>query len=196
MAFTLKAYCATQELTGMDIEATPLSGVMLIKPRVFGDDRGFFLESYNQRHYAEAGIHASFVQDNHSRSERGVLRGLHFQKTKPQGKLVRVTNGEVYDVAVDINPYSKTFSQWIGVNLSSENHKLLYVPPGYAHGFVVLSESADFQYKCTEFYDVSDEGGIAWDDGTLSIDWPIKNPVLSDKDIRLPSLKEHVSATT
>ena len=167
----------------MNVVKTKLEGVVVIEPTVFGDDRGFFLESYNQRHYAEAGIHASFVQDNHSRSGRGVLRGLHFQKTKPQGKLVRVTHGEVYDVAVD-------------VNLSSENHKLLYVPPGYAHGFVVLSESADFQYKCTEFYDVSDEGGIAWDDGTLSIDWPIKNPVLSDKDIRLPSLKEHVSATT
>ena len=196
MAFILRAYYGTQEHIRMDIEPTPLDGVMLIKPRVFGDDRGFFLESYNQRHYAEAGIHDSFVQDNHSRSGRGVLRGLHFQKAKPQGKLVRVTHGEVYDVAVDVNPDSKTFAQWIGVNLSSENHKLLYVPPGYAHGFVVLSESADFQYKCTEFYDVSDEGGIAWDDGTLSIDWPIKNPVLSDKDIRLPSLKEHVSATT
>ena len=178
----------------MNVVKTKLEGVVVIEPTVFGDDRGFFLESYNQRHYAEAGIHASFVQDNHSRSERGVLRGLHFQKTKPQGKLVRVTNGEVYDVAVDVNPYSKTFAKWIGVNLSSENHKLLYVPPGYAHGFVVLSESADFQYKCTEFYDVSDEGGIAWDDATLNIEWPIENPILSDKDLHLSSLNEHVRA--
>ena len=121
--------------------------------------------------------------------------GFIFKRLRPQGKLVRVTHGEVFDVAVDINPYSKTFAQWISVNLSSENHKLLYVPPGYAHGFVVLSESADFQYECTEFYDVSDEGGIAWDDATLNIAWPIENPILSDKDIRLPSLKEHVSAT-
>ena len=178
----------------MNVVKTKLEGVVVIEPTVFGDDRGFFLESYNQRHYAEAGIHASFVQDNHSRSERGVLRGLHFQKTKPQGKLVRVTRGEVFDVAVDVNPDSKTFSQWIGVNLSSENHKLLYVPPGYAHGFVVLSESADFQYKCTEFYDVSDEGGIAWDDATLNITWPIENPILSDKDLHLSSLNEHVRA--
>ena len=180
----------------MNVVKTKLEGVVVIEPTVFGDDRGFFLESYNHRRYAEAGIHALFVQDNHSRSGRGVLRGLHFQRTKPQGKLVRVTLGEVFDVAVDVNPDSKTFSQWIGVNLSSENHKLLYVPPGYAHGFVVLSESADFQYKCTEFYDVSDEGGIAWDDATLNIAWPIENPILSKKDIRLPSLKEHVSATT
>ena len=179
----------------MNVIETKLKGVVIIEPAVFGDHRGFFLESYNQQRYEEAGIHESFVQDNHSRSARGVLRGLHFQRTKPQGKLVRVTHGEVYDVAVDINPDSKTFSQWIGVNLSSENHKLLYVPPGYAHGFVVLSKSADFQYKCTEFYDVSDEGGIAWDDATLNIAWPIENPTLSDKDIRLPSLKEHVSAT-
>ena len=178
----------------MNVVKTKLEGVVVFEPTVFGDDRGFFLESYHQRHYAEAGIHVSFVQDNHSRSERGVLRGLHFQKTKPQGKLVRVTHGEVFDVAVDINPYSKTFAQWISVNLSSENHKLLYVPPGYAHGFVVLSESADFQYKCTEFYDVSDEGGIAWDDATLNIEWPIENPILSDKDLHLSSLNEHVRA--
>lgn len=173
----------------MNVVKTKLEGVVVIEPAVFGDDRGFFLESYHQRHYAEAGIHASFVQDNHSRSERGVLRGLHFQKTKPQGKLVRVTHGEVFDVAVDINPDSATYAQWVGVNLSSENHTQLYVPPGYAHGFVVLSESADFQYKCTEFYDPTDEAGVLWSDNQLSINWPIASPRLSDKDSRLPTLE-------
>jgi dTDP-4-dehydrorhamnose 3,5-epimerase len=173
----------------VNVVKTKLEGVVVIEPTVFGDDRGFFLESYHQRHYAEAGIHASFVQDNHSRSGRGVLRGLHFQKTKPQGKLVRVTHGEVFDVAVDINPDSATYAQWVGVNLSSENHTQLYVPPGYAHGFVVLSESADFQYKCTEFYDPTDEAGVLWSDNQLSINWPIASPRLSDKDSRLPTLE-------
>ena len=173
----------------MNVIETKLKGVVIIEPAVFGDHRGFFLESYNQQRYEEAGIHESFVQDNHSRSARGVLRGLHFQRTKPQGKLVRVTHGEVFDVAVDINPDSATYAQWVGVNLSSENHTQLYVPPGYAHGFVVLSESADFQYKCTEFYDPTDEAGILWSDNQLNINWPIASPRLSDKDSRLPTLE-------
>ena len=174
----------------MNVIETKLKGVVIIEPAVFGDHRGFFLESYNQQRYEEAGIHESFVQDNHSRSARGVLRGLHFQRTKPQGKLVRVTHGEVFDVAVDINPDSATYAQWVGVNLSSENHTQLYVRPGYAHGFVVLSESADFQYKCTEFYDPTDEAGILWSDNQLNINWPIASPRLSDKDSRLPTLEK------
>jgi dTDP-4-dehydrorhamnose 3,5-epimerase len=173
----------------MNVIETKLKGVVIIEPAVFGDHRGFFLESYNQQRYEEAGILESFVQDNHSRSARGVLRGLHFQRTKPQGKLVRVTHGEVFDVVVDINPDSATYAQWVGVNLSSENHTQLYVPPGYAHGFVVLSESADFQYKCTEFYDPTDEAGVLWSDNQLSINWPIASPRLSDKDSRLPTLE-------
>jgi dTDP-4-dehydrorhamnose 3,5-epimerase len=174
----------------MKVIKTKLEGVVIIEPTVFGDDRGFFLENYNQQRYAEAGIHASFVQDNHSRSGRGVLRGLHFQKTKPQGKLLRVTHGEVFDVAVDINPESTTYMQWVGVNLSAQNHTQIYVPPGYAHGFVVLSEFADFQYKCTEFYDPTDESGILWSDTQLGITWPIASPQLSDKDSKLPTLKQ------
>ena len=173
----------------MNVINTKLKGVVIIEPDVFGDHRGFFLESYNQQKYQEIGIKKPFVQDNHSRSGKGVLRGLHFQKTKPQGKLVRVSAGEVFDVAVDVNPHSETFAQWVGVILSSENHKQFYVPPGYAHGFVVLSETADFQYKCTNFYDPADEGGIVWNDEQLAIDCPISSPSLSDKDVKLPTLK-------
>ena len=173
----------------MKVVETKLKGVVIIEPDVFGDHRGFFLESYNQKHYREAGIEETFVQDNHSRSGQGVLRGLHFQKNKPQGKLVRVSSGAVFDVAVDINPKSDTFTQWIGATLTSENHTQFYVPPGYAHGFVVISESADFQYKCTDFYDPTDEGGIVWDDKQLAIDWPISSPKLSEKDINLPTIE-------
>ena len=166
----------------MKIEKTILEGVLIIEPKVFGDSRGFFLESYQKERYLEAGIPLDFVQDNHSRSSQNVLRGLHFQNKHPQGKLVRVTAGEVYDVAADINPASPTFGKYVGVVLSADNHKQLYVPPGYAHGFCVLSETADFQYKCTDYYDPSDEGGIIWDDPTLNIQWPIQHPVLSEKD--------------
>lgn len=173
----------------MNVITTKLKGVLIIEPDVFGDHRGFFLESYNQQRYKEAGIQETFVQDNHSRSGKGVLRGLHFQKTKPQGKLVRVSVGEVFDVAVDINPDSETFTQWVGANLSSENHTQFYVPPGYAHGFVVLSETADFQYKCTDFYDPADEAGIAWDDPSINIQWPVSDPILSEKDLNLPTLE-------
>lgn len=167
----------------MKISHSKLKGCVIIEPRVFGDDRGFFLETFQAvRYEQEAGIDLPFVQDNHSRSAKGVLRGLHFQKTKPQGKLVRVVRGEVYDVAVDIRKGSPTFGEWEGVILSEENKKQFWVPPGFAHGFVVLSDTADFEYKCTDYYDPSDEGSILWSDPDLNIPWPIANPVLSTKD--------------
>ena len=172
----------------MKVETTNLPGVLIIEPTVFGDDRGFFFEGYQQARYEEAGITGPFVQDNFSRSRRGVLRGLHFQKTRPQGKLVQVLSGEVFDVAVDIDPASPTFQAWVGVNLSEANHRQLYVPPGYAHGFVVLSEVADFNYKCTDYYAPEDEGGIIWNDPDLAIDWPITDVQLSEKDLKLPTL--------
>ena len=174
----------------MNVIETPLAGVVIIEPRVFGDDRGFFLETFSQQRYLElAGIQPSFVQDNHSRSTKGVLRGLHFQKTKPQGKLVRVVSGEVYDVAVDINPESPTYGQYEGVILSEQNKRQFWVPPGYAHGFVVLSETADFEYKCTDDYDPSDEGGILWNDPDIAIHWPIDNVSLLEKDAIFRCLK-------
>ena len=167
----------------MNVIQTKLQDCVIIEPKVFGDARGFFLETYQVDRYArDAGIELAFVQDNHSRSFRGVLRGLHFQKTKAQGKLVRVVKGEVYDVAVDIRNNSKTFGQWEGVILSEDNKKQFWVPPGFAHGFVVLSDTADFEYKCTDYYDPSDEGSILWSDPDLNIPWPIENPVLSTKD--------------
>lgn len=167
----------------MKISHSRLNGCVIIEPRVFGDERGFFLETFQAvRYEQEAGIDLPFVQDNHSRSARGVLRGLHFQKTKPQGKLVRVVRGEVYDVAVDIRKGSATFGEWEGVILSEDNKKQFWVPPGFAHGFVVLSDTADFEYKCTDYYDPSDEGSILWSDPDLNIPWPIANPVLSSKD--------------
>ena len=167
----------------MKISHSKLKGCVIIEPRVFGDDRGFFLETFQAARYKqEAGIDLPFVQDNHSRSARGVLRGLHFQKTKPQGKLVRVVRGEVYDVAVDIRKGSATFGEWEGVILSEDNKKQFWVPPGFAHGFVVLSDTADFEYKCTDYYDPSDEGSILWSDPDLNIPWPIANPALSTKD--------------
>ena len=167
----------------MKVSHTKLKGCVIIEPRIFGDDRGFFLETFQAARYEqEAGIDLPFVQDNHSRSARGVLRGLHFQKTKPQGKLVRVVLGEVYDVAVDIRKGSPTFGEWEGVILSEDNKKQFWVPPGFAHGFVVLSDTADFEYKCTDYYDPSDEGSILWSDPDLNIPWPVANPVLSNKD--------------
>tara|TARA_B110000902_G_C13889008_1_gene429783 strand:+ start:21 stop:557 length:537 start_codon:yes stop_codon:yes gene_type:complete len=167
----------------VNIIETKLSGCLIIEPKVFGDERGFFLETFNTARYAEmAGLSLPFVQDNHSRSSKGVLRGLHFQRTKPQGKLVRVVSGEVYDVAVDLRKDSATFSQWDAVFLSAENKRQFWVPPGFAHGFVVLSETADFEYKCTDFYDPEDEGIILWNDPNLGIDWPVKEPLVSEKD--------------
>ena len=164
---------------------------MIIETKVFGDERGFFLETFQAQRYAEqAGITLPFVQDNHSRSSRGVLRGLHFQKTKPQGKLVRVVRGEVYDVAVDIRLGSPTFGQWDSVILSEENKTQFWVPPGFAHGFVVLSDTADFEYKCTSYYDPTDEGSILWSDSALDISWPVDNPRLSQKDANAPRLSD------
>ena len=167
----------------MIVHDTALPGVKLIEPRVFGDDRGFFLESWNARVFADAGIDAAFVQDNHSRSSRGVLRGLHYQIVEPQGKLVRVVSGAVFDVAVDIRRSSPHFGKWAGAELSAENKRMFWVPPGFAHGFITLSETADFLYKCTTLYAPAHERGIAWDDPAIGIDWPLDGtPQLSAKD--------------
>lgn len=168
----------------MNVIATQLSEVLIIEPKVFGDDRGFFYESFNARAFADAtGCTLQFVQDNHSRSSRGVLRGLHYQIEQPQGKLVRVTAGEVLDVAVDIRRHSPTFGQWASVRLSALNQRQLWIPPGFAHGFVVLSESADFLYKTTDYYAPSAERCIRWDDPQLAIDWELQGtPTLSPKD--------------
>jgi dTDP-4-dehydrorhamnose 3,5-epimerase len=167
----------------MNVIKTQLRDCVIIEPSIFGDERGFFLETFQVSRYADlAGINLPFVQDNYSRSSKGVLRGLHFQKTKPQGKLVRVVRGEVYDVAVDIRKSSATFGRWEGVVLSEHNKKQLWVPPGFAHGFVVISDIADFEYKCTDFYDPSDEGSIIWNDPDLNIVWPVHEPILSGKD--------------
>lgn len=164
------------------ITNTNLCGVKVISPKVHEDSRGFFLESYNTRNFINEGIDFPFVQDNHSRSEKNVLRGLHFQKTKKQGKLVRCTAGTVFDVVVDIDIKSKNFGNYFSVELSDSNKKMLWVPPGYAHGFCVLSDYADFQYKCTDFYDPNDEGGLLWSDEKINIPWPIEDPLISIKD--------------
>lgn len=175
----------------MKVIETAIDGVKIIEPRVFGDERGFFLETFQARRYAEeAGIDLPFVQDNHSRSAKGVLRGLHFQKTKPQGKLVRVVRGEVFDVAVDVRRDSPTFGRWEAVILSEENKRQFWVPPGLAHGFVVLSETADFEYKCTDYYDPSDEACLIWNDPTVGIEWPLAEPQLSAKDAQGLTLRE------
>ena len=168
----------------MNVISTEIDGVVIIEPKVFGDERGFFLETFQAERYAElAGIDLPFVQDNHSRSGKNVLRGLHFQKSKPQGKLVRVVRGEVFDVAVDIRKGSPTYGKWAGVLLSEDNKRQFWVPPGLAHGFVVLSESADFEYKCTDYYDPSDEGSLIWNDPDVGIEWPEGiEPILSAKD--------------
>ena len=175
----------------MNIIDTKIKGAVIIEPAVFGDSRGFFLETYQvQRYLDQGGIDQPFVQDNHSRSAKGVLRGLHYQKTKPQGKLVRVVRGEVFDVGVDLRKDSPTFGCWQGVWLSEDNHRQLWLPPGLAHGFVVTSESADFEYKCTDYYDPEDEGCLIWNDPHVGIEWPLENPLLSDKDKAGLSFKE------
>ena len=175
----------------MNVIKSKLHDCVIIEPKVFGDERGFFLETFqSERYSALANIDLPFVQDNHSRSSRGVLRGLHFQKNKPQGKLVRVVRGEVYDVAVDIRRDSPTFGQWEAVVLSEQNKIQFWVPPGFAHGFVVLSDVADFEYKCTDYYDPSDEGSILWSDSDLNIPWPIDDPKLSDKDANASTLDD------
>lgn len=167
----------------MQVIDTAIHGAKIVQPKVFGDARGFFLETFEKRRYQEMlDIDVDFVQDNHSRSSKGVLRGLHFQKTNPQGKLVRVVRGEVFDVAVDIRQDSSTYGKWYGVLLSEENKTQFWLPPGLAHGFVVLSDTADFEYKCTDYYDPSDEGCLLWNDPELGIEWPITAPLLSEKD--------------
>lgn len=166
----------------MQIISSRLAGALIIEPRVFGDARGFFMETWNAARYAEAGIALDFVQDNLSFSRRGVLRGLHFQKPNPQGKLVYVLAGEVFDVAVDIRVGSPTFGQWESVVLSSENRRQFYVPPGFAHGFCVTSETALFAYKCTDLYNPAAEGSVLWNDPDLAIPWPVSDPELSAKD--------------
>jgi dTDP-4-dehydrorhamnose 3,5-epimerase len=174
----------------MEFKRLSLPEVILVEPKVHGDDRGFFLETYHQRKFAEGGITAAFVQDNHSKSVRGTLRGLHAQRKKPQGKLVRAVLGEIFDVAVDIRPDSPTFGRWVGEVLSGENLRQLWVPPGFAHGFCVLSETAHVLYKCTELYDPEDEIVIAWNDPQIGIGWPVENPLLSPRDLAAPKLAD------
>lgn len=175
------------------INETSIKGVYIIEPTVFGDDRGYFMETYNQNEFKESGLDLNFVQDNQSKSTKGVLRGLHFQYNHPQGKLVRVINGEVFDVAVDLRKNSPTYGKWEGVILSESNKKQFYIPEGFAHGFLVLSDEAEFTYKCTDFYDPDDEGGIRWNDPEIGINWPLKNiedVKLSEKDENWKSMDE------
>ena len=179
----------------MRVEKTHLPGVLILQPEVCRDERGFFLEHYHRRRYGDLpGLDLDFVQDNHSRSKRGVLRGLHFQEKHPQGKLVSVLAGRVWDVAVDIDPGSPSFRRWLGVELSAVNHRQLYIPPGYAHGFCALSEQADLLYKCTDFHRPEDERGLLWNDPDLAIDWPLRDPILSSRDAANPSLRDYLQS--
>jgi dTDP-4-dehydrorhamnose 3,5-epimerase len=172
---------------------TKIEGVYIIEPKIFGDNRGYFMETYNKEQFDEAGLNMIFVQDNESKSSKGVLRGLHFQKKHTQGKLVRVTKGEVFDVAVDLRSGSLTYGKWEGIILTEENKKQFYVPEGFAHGFLVLSDEAVFNYKCTDFYSSEYEGGVMWDDPDINIKWPLdemENILLSEKDKVQPNLKD------
>ncbi|WP_034446055.1 dTDP-4-dehydrorhamnose 3,5-epimerase [Butyrivibrio sp. AE2032] len=175
------------------VETCEIEGLKVITPKVFGDARGYFMETYNKNDFVEAGIDVEFVQDNQSASSKGVLRGLHFQKTHPQDKLVRCINGEVFDVAVDLRKGSKTFGKWHGVLLSAENKKQFFIPKGFAHGFLVISDYAEFAYKCSDFYHPEDEGGLLWNDPDIGVDWPIPEGVtlnLSDRDTKWGGIKE------
>lgn len=176
----------------MNIIECEIPGPLIIEPRVFGDDRGFFLESWNRDAFAEVNLNLDFVQDNHSRSSRGVLRGLHYQNPRPQGKLVRVVNGRAFDVAVDIRRSSPNFGRWVGVELSGDNKRLFWVPPGFAHGFLALEDATDFLYKCTDFYRPEHEQSVRWDDPAIGIDWPLSDlPIeLSTKDLAAKTLWE------
>ena len=174
-----------------NIIETEIEGVVVLEPKVFGDNRGYFMETYNKNDFEAAGLHYDFVQDNQSKSVKGVLRGLHFQKTHPQAKCVRVLEGEVYDVAVDLRKDSPTYGKYVGVLLSGENKRIFMIPRGFAHGFLVLSESATFTYKCDDVYHPEDEGGIMWNDPDIGIEWPeVENIMLSEKDQHHPSFKE------
>ena len=176
----------------MELIQTAIRDALIIEPRVFGDDRGFFLETWNAQAFAQAGLSLSFVQDNHSRSSRGVLRGLHFQNPNPQGKLVRVVSGSVFDVIVDLRRSSPSFGKWVGVELSAQNKRMLWAPPGVAHGFLCLEDGTDFLYKCTAFYDPQSEHSLRWDDPGLAIEWPLANiaPQLSAKDRDAPTFDQ------
>ena len=176
----------------LTFEKTPIKDVYIITPKVFGDDRGYFMETFSDQDFKNAGLNYTFVQDNQSSSNKGVLRGLHFQKTHPQAKLVRVLKGEVYDVAVDLRDGSETYGKYVGVLLSEENKKQLLIPRGFAHGFLVVSDSAEFAYKCDEFYHPEDEGGLIYNDPDIAIDWPQLDTeyILSEKDTKHPTLKE------
>lgn len=174
----------------MNVVKTELPGVIIFEPKVFGDDRGYFIETWSRQRYAEAGIEEEFCQDNLSFSPKGILRGLHYQHPHSQGKLVSVVTGEVYDVAVDIRVGSPTFGRHVDVYLSEDNHKQLYIPPGFAHGFCVVSDTARFSYKCTSYYKPENEGGIIWNDPDIGIDWPIDNPFLSQKDSQCAKLND------
>lgn len=169
----------------MQYQPLAIKDVVLMKPKVFGDERGFFMETFRLNEFRKHCGDYEFVQDNHSKSKKGILRGLHYQLKKPQGKLVRVTQGRVFDVAVDMRADSPTFGEWAGVELSAENKQMMWVPPGFAHGFYVLSETAEFSYKCTDYYTPADEHSVRWDDPVLAIDWPLDSaPLLSEKDAK------------
>lgn len=175
---------------------TEIKDLIIIEPKLFLDERGFFYESYNYQEFKKNGIDVVFVQDNHSKSKKGVLRGLHFQKKFPQGKLVRVIKGRIFDVAVDLRKDSKTFSKWFGIELSDENKKQIYIPPHFAHGFLVLEENTEVIYKCTEFYYPEFDAGIIWNDDTLNIKWPldkVQNIIISSKDKNLPKFKDYIN---
>jgi dTDP-4-dehydrorhamnose 3,5-epimerase len=174
----------------MEVIGTEIEGVLIFEPKVYGDRRGFFMETWNRDRYKNAGLDVTFVQDNVSSSSKGVVRGLHYQYPQPQGKLIQVLRGEVLDVAVDIRVGSRTFGKAVTTLLSEENHRQFYVPEGFAHGFCVLSETALFSYKCTDFYNANTEGGVLWNDPDLGIEWPVAEPVLSEKDTNLPRLKD------
>lgn len=174
----------------MEVDNCALEGVLLIKPKIWGDARGYFVETWQHSRYAAAGIDLPFVQDNHSCSSQNILRGLHFQRTYPQGKLVYVSLGSVFDVVVDIRPQSPTFGQWFGAELSAQNQHQMWVPPGMAHGFVVTSPTAHFHYKCTDYYHPEDEATILWNDPAIGIKWPVTEPLLSAKDSLAPCLRD------
>ncbi len=178
----------------MNFINTDLPGVLIIEPEVFRDDRGFFYENYHKEKFLNGGLSVDFVQDNHSRSVKGTLRGLHLQLQRPQGKLIRVVRGEIFDVAVDVRLGSHTYKKWVGVRLSESNFRMLYVPPGFAHGFYVVSDVAEVEYKCTSFYDKADEAGVIWNDPEIAIQWPGSSPLLSPKDMKWGRLADVASA--